>query len=155
MGASRATAFLAVVATAAAIGCHADVASPDTAVVGTYTLTSANGKPLPAEVVNTVVLGTPLVVTWHSGTLIVRSDKTWNLTVDQASVIFGASSRGPDVHAGTFVRTGDDFVFTEPGNPVVTGSLNGNALTVRVDLTDLGVPQVVTAVFLKLLPDSR
>ncbi len=114
-------------ATALAYGCG-DAFSPS-GVSGTYSLRSANGISLPAD----VNLGGGVTLTVNSGTLTLNESQTWlfslTVTVTDGSTTLSETETG----SGTFTLIEPNTIrFTEDGD-VSTAVIDGNRITVIED----------------------
>lgn len=106
---------------------------------GTFVLESANGLPLPAIVVDSV---TPaLRVEVVSGSIILRTDGTFEESIQFATTANGVQTTNNNVCSGTFFVSGTTITFNENAvteNTVAscgatfTGILNGNTLTTTI-----------------------
>ena len=103
-------------------------------VTGTFTLQTANGRPLPAIVVDSV--SPPLRIEVLAGHITLRADGTFEDEVDFRQSLGGVVTNTQVVCPGTFTVSGNTISFTETGTGLCvdrfTGTASGNTLTTSI-----------------------
>lgn len=112
-------------------GCDSDSTGPDAnAHVGTYTLVTVNGSPLPFVVVQ--VLNDKIEVTKGSVTL--NADGTYSDRVTLRATEGGSTTTEEEASTGTYAMNGTSVSFIETSSgETYSGSLSGDDLTVIVE----------------------
>jgi hypothetical protein len=125
----RITTALVLAATLAACGGgDKDSTGPtgNAAVVGTYTLRTANGQPLP-----TTVTAEGLTVTVKSGSVALNADGSCSHRLEVSTVIGGTPINDTTTYFCTYPVNGNNVVATDTDDGAVTaGTVSGTTLTV-------------------------
>lgn len=113
------------------------------AISGSYILQTVNGKSLPAVVAEDAVQRQEVT----SGTLDVKANRTWHLTLDEQVTRLSDNSVVVQslVATGSYTLSGSAITFSAPGLGSIGGTVAGSTLNVGGSL--LGTP--VTLVFTK------
>lgn len=114
----RALTFVAAAVLAVA-GCR-DSAGPRSSFVGTYVLTSYDGQALPA----TVAHGGSATRTYSSGSIVIRPNGTYELTLNYSELRSGISTLFNDFAEGRFTRDGS-FLVLEYGDGRAVAEMDG------------------------------
>ncbi len=114
--------------------CAASTTMPSptgSSAVGRYNLVSANSSDLPAVVSENPATGFQQEVTGGHADL--RADRTCSVSTEYRYTESGNTSTNTSVNEGTWATSGDTVTFTF-GSDHLTGTLDGDVLTVRVDV---------------------
>jgi hypothetical protein len=114
-------------------GCRGENSiGPGAGIIGSYTLQTANGKSLPAVVVENAQTREEVT----DGRLDVLSDRTWSISVaKQVTHLTNNSVTVVAVSAlGSYTRSGSSITFTAPGMGSLDGTVNGGSITVSGDI---------------------
>lgn len=116
---------LLLVAMACGGDSNAGITAPPVSIVGTYSLKTVGGSPLPATV---VLSGLTAQVT--QGTISMNTDQTFSYTI---TVAVGTATNTPRI-VGTYTSQGTAFVLSSAASPAsVTGSFTGGNTISFVD----------------------
>jgi hypothetical protein len=106
--------------------------------LGTFTLVTVNGNPLPAIVVDSV--SPPLTIRALSGQIVISADNTFTDLVSLEQTLGGVITTSSRACSGTWSSTGNTLTFVEAGTTncgrTFTGVLNNRTLAASI----LGVP---------------
>jgi hypothetical protein len=126
-------------AAGAATACGSDGATGPSSPVGSYALSSVNGKTLPA----TVLADTDFSVAISQGTLALQGDGKFVLGVTSTWTIEGHPSVFVSADTGTWTQANGRLVFTYVDSTTQTGAWQRDQVTV----TDSSAATVTTLVF--------
>jgi hypothetical protein len=120
--------FLSALAALALIAaCGGDSTGPgDTNIVGSYTLQTVNGNPVPWRA---IVIGND----WfeiRGGSGSINADGTYSLTFHWRESVAGLPDEGSESSVGTYTRNGNAITFRDASGSTASGTITGRQISV-------------------------
>lgn len=137
----RSLAIVAVTGIAAAAACGGDGATGPKSPIGSYTLSTVNGKTLPA----TLFADTGFTVDVSDGSLAIEPDGRFVVGMTSRWTIEGHASVFVTADTGKWTQTGDRLVLTYVDSTTQSASWQGNRITVADSSSGTGVATLVFA----------
>jgi hypothetical protein len=98
---------------------------PPPSILGTYTIQTVDGEPLPWKSVDFP----DLTVEVLSATITLDSDQSWSLIATLRETRLGEVTTDATTTTGTFVQSGEDLLLTDDDGETYSGTVNDGTLT--------------------------